>query len=113
MSEHTRHQIIHDSAGQPLFVLVPFEEYERIVGTLAAQAPRIPHVVVRAMVKERKSAIRAWREHLGLTLEEVAARMGVTKATLSEMEQLGRSPRKSTLERIAAALGIYWEQLRE
>lgn len=112
MGEHTRHQIIRDASGTPLYYLVPCSDYERMTGKEASEEALIPHAVVKNMVKGRKSLIRAWREHLGLTLEEVAGKMGVAKSTLSQMEQPGKSPRRTTLERIATAMGLQWEQLR-
>lgn len=112
MSEPTRHQIIRDESGHALFILVPVRDYERMVGKDAIDEPLIPHAVVKSMVKDRKSLIRAWREYLGFTLEDVSTKMGISKATLSEMEQPGKSPRRTTLERIAQAMDLQWEQLR-
>ena len=71
----------------------------------------IPWEVVRRNIAEDVSKARAWREYLGLSQEEVAACMGVTQASLSQTEAAKR-PRRSTLERVAKALGITLEQLR-
>ena len=54
---------------------------------------------------------RAWREYLGLTQKEVAGRMGITQAALSQMEAGEKRLRKTTLEKLAAAMGIGTEQL--
>ena len=56
--------------------------------------------------------VRAWREYLGLTQKEVAKRMGITQAALSQMEAGEKRLRKATLEKLAAAMGIGVEQLR-
>ena len=45
-----------------------------------------------------------------LTQEEMAQRMGITQAGYAEIEAAKR-PRKSTLEKAAAAMGITLEQL--
>lgn len=55
--------------------------------------------------------IRAWREHLGLTQSEVAARMEISQAALAQIESPEAHPRKTTLRRVAQALGIQLEQL--
>jgi len=59
------------------------------------------------------SLVRAWREHLGLTQEEVARRMGVTRPAYAQMEAKGVRPRVPTLKKIAEAFGVEWEQVRE
>ena len=70
-----------------------------------------PWEVVKRTIEEDVSKIRAWREYLHLSQEEVAARMGVSQASLSQTEAAKR-PRKATLEKVAKALGITLEQLR-
>jgi len=59
------------------------------------------------------SLIRAWREHLGLTQEEVARRMGITQPAYAKIEGKKAQPRIATCKRLAAAMGIAWEQLTE
>ncbi len=73
--------------------------------------PYIPWEVVKRSIGEEVSMARAWREYLNLSQEEVAARMGVSQASLSQTEAAKR-PRKATLEKVAKALGITLEQLR-
>jgi transcriptional regulator with XRE-family HTH domain len=48
--------------------------------------------------------LRAVRERLGLTQEEVAARSGVQAGEISRIERGKRDPQVSTLEKIAAAV---------
>ena len=52
-----------------------------------------------------------WREHLGLTQAEVAARAGITQAAYAQMETAAK-PRATTRKKIAAAPGITLEQER-
>jgi transcriptional regulator with XRE-family HTH domain len=54
--------------------------------------------------------IRAWREYLNLTQEEVAKRMGISQPAFAQQETVSK-PRKATREKIAAAFGISSEQL--
>lgn len=57
--------------------------------------------------------IRAWREHLGLTQREVARSMGISQAAYAKMEAPGSTPGAATMKKIAAAMGVEWEQFRE
>lgn len=54
--------------------------------------------------------LAAWREYLMLTQEEMAQRMGITQAGHAQIEAAKR-PRKATLEKAAAAMGVTLEQL--
>ncbi|WP_243367322.1 helix-turn-helix domain-containing protein [Fundidesulfovibrio soli] len=71
----------------------------------------IPQEVAELAGSGRKSLSRAWREHLGLTKEQVAARMGISKAALEQIEARTAKPRRATLAKVAAALGVDVEQL--
>lgn len=50
--------------------------------------------------------IRAARIKQGLTLEQVANRLGITPAGIAQWEQNRRNPKLSTLQKIAKALDI-------
>lgn len=70
----------------------------------------VPNEVVALMIHHRWTAIRSWREHLNLTQEEVAARIGISQSAYAQQESSKRL-RPMSLERIAAALGLSVEQL--
>ncbi len=108
----TEYQIIRGPDGAPLYVLVPWEEYEETFGGRPDDEVRIPFEVVEANL-DGESLVKAWREHLKLTQAEVARRMGVSRAALAQMEAPGVKNRVSTLKKIALAMGVEWEQLRE
>jgi transcriptional regulator with XRE-family HTH domain len=57
------------------------------------------------------SAIRARRDRLGLTLEALAERTGVSRAMLSEIERGAKNPTIRVVVRIAEALGCSVSQL--
>jgi transcriptional regulator with XRE-family HTH domain len=57
--------------------------------------------------------IRAFRERKGLSLSELAARAGLGKSTLSNLEATKANPSIETLWAIAAALGLPVGQLIE
>lgn len=69
----------------------------------------IPHDVVSRMV-DGASAIKAWREHVGLTQATLADRMGITQPAYAQLENSSR-PRKATRQNVAKALGVQLEQL--
>jgi len=112
MNEPTNIQTIMQD-GKPAFVVIPYDEYVQ----LFPKAPRIPtgdaipHEVVGMTIKKGYTLVRAWREYLGLTQTEVARRMGITQAALSQMESEEKRLRKATLEKLAAAMGIGVDQL--
>lgn len=109
MNVRTEFQIIVGQDGKPAFVVVPYEQFRRMKGG-DAQAT-VPNAVVQLAFERGASAMAAWREHLGLTQAEVAARIGVTQAAYAQMER-AKQPRRATLQKVAAALGIDAEQLR-
>jgi len=109
--------IIH-ACGKPAFAVLPWDDY------LALTVPRaqpdlrripadgtIPHEVIVRMTESDCSIIRAWREYLGLTQTEIAARLGIRQPSYAGMEAPGARIRKSTRERIAAALGVAFDQV--
>lgn len=111
MNAPTKHQII-EHGGNPMFVIVPYEEYLELTGQKEESA-NIPVEVAEIALLEEKSLIRAWREHLGLTQEEVATRAGISRPAFAQMEAKDAKPRRATLGKIAAALGVKVEQLEE
>lgn len=111
MNTPIKHQLINDKNGNPLFALVPYDEYVKFLHF--KDEATIPNDVVERMVMGGKSIIRAWREHLKLSQKEVAGRMGVTQAAYSQMEKAPDKLRRDTLEKIAQALGVSHDQLSE
>lgn len=106
MNARTNRQIINGPDGTPAFVVVPYDEY---MSTFAQRSDAIPHDVVSRTV-DGATPVRAWREHLGFTQAEVAARLGISQSAYAQQEASERL-RKATGEKIAAALGITAAQL--
>ena len=114
MSKPIEYQTI-EHCGHPAYVLVPWEEWSRIKPLLEAERARaggIPQDVVEAHVLRSEPLIKAWREHLGITQEELAARLGVSQAAVAKFERPGARLRTATLNKIAAAMRLDAEQLR-
>jgi len=103
-------QII-EKDGKPAFAVIPYEEYLRL--RPKDEVETIPHEVVGLVIKKRMNLVKAWRTHLRLTQREVAKRVGISQAALSQMEKSANELRTTTLEKLARALGISAEQLQD
>ena len=90
---------------QPPTVILAYDDFIKLLQPELA-APLIPHAVMRKRFGEGKGFIQAWREYLGFTQEEAARRVGVAQSTYQQMEKKTARPRKSTLNKIAAAFEI-------
>lgn len=106
MNAPTKIQIINGPDGKPAFVVIPYEEYCK---THSMERGLIPHEVVSATV-DGATPVRAWREYLKLTQAEVAERLGIAQPSYAKQEA-SEALRRSSIEKIAAALGITVEQL--
>ncbi len=101
-----------DYNGKPAFVVVPIEDFERIQ-PMMERREAIPNVVVKANVLGGVPMIKAWREHIGMTQEVLAERAGMKQPALARLESGEHTPRASTLQRLADAMGITIEALKE
>lgn len=100
--------------GKPAYVLVPWDEWCYIKPLLDAQKIRdsgIPQEVVEAHILRNDSLIKAWREYLGITQEELAERLGVSQAAVVKFERFDARPRIATIRKIGTALGLNEGQL--
>ena len=70
----------------------------------------MPNSVVNRVFEDEVTPAKAWREYLRLTQADVAARMGLTQAAYAQTEAAKR-PRKTTLQKLAGALGLSIDQL--
>lgn len=113
MNKPTNVQIINQD-GHPAFAVIPYEEYVRTFWKTPRipESGNIPNDVVWLSIDKGYTLARAWREYLGLTQKEVASRMGISQAALSQMESGEKKLRKASLEKLAGALGVTIEQLR-
>jgi transcriptional regulator with XRE-family HTH domain len=78
---------------------------------VADEGSRIPSEVAWLM-RDGLSPIRAWREHLGVSREELARRLSAKPPAVAQLEARAARPRAAMLKKVAAALGIDWELLR-
>lgn len=110
MNAHTNPQIITDDAGNPAFAVIPYAEYLELVDAADSDELTVPHEVVSASI-DGDSMIKAWREYKGLTQQELADRLQISQPALAKLEKPDANPRRSTLKKVAEALGIAVEQL--
>lgn len=103
-------QILRDAGGHPAFAVIPFTDYQALVGGRAKGEPAIPAFVVNFAMDNAVSAARAWREHFKLTQAAVAERMGISQSAYAQLEGK-KSVRKASRDKIAAAFGISESQL--
>lgn len=71
----------------------------------------IPHEVIVAAVHNHWSLARAWREHFGLTQQDVADRMGISVSAYASMETEFYRVAPLSRERLAEGLGVGLDQL--
>lgn len=105
MNAPTNIQIINGADGKPAFVVIPYAQYVE----QHTDSDLIPHDVVSRIV-DGATPVRAWREHLDLTQEEVAKRLGISQPAYAQQENVSK-PRKATREKIAAAFGVKADHL--
>ena len=109
MSILTNVQFIEQN-GKPAFAVIPYEEYLRL---LPPEDVTIPHEVVGLVVRGGMTLVKAWRTYLELTQVQVAKKAGMSQAALSQMEKGEKNLRTETLKKLAAAMGLDVEQIRD
>jgi len=115
MTVHTKikPQIIEQD-GRPAFAVIPYDKFLKLIeGHKEDEEVWIPHEVVRAHVLHNVPLIRSWREYLGLTQEDVARKAGISQPAYAKLEKQEAKPRTATLKKLAKAMELSVEQLRE
>ena len=77
---------IIEKNGVPDYIGLPYREFVRLF--VKAEA-LIPNNVASRLV-DCDSIVKAWREHLGLTQEEIEIRLGISQAAFSKLENSAR-----------------------
>jgi len=111
MSVHTNNVQILKKNGIPTFAVLPYEDY---LGLLPKKKDdTVPQEVAEKAILNEMPLIKAWRLHLQLTQKKVAEKAGITQAALSQMERAENTNRTATLEKLAAAMGLTVEQVKD
>ena len=77
---------------------------DRLAALDADNGVRIPHEVAIAIINGKRPTL-AFRNHQGVTLQELSQRTGLAVSYLSEIERGRKAGSTSALTRIASALG--------
>lgn len=77
---------------------------DRLAAFDADDGTRIPHQVALAMMRGESPSV-AFRNHLGFTLRDLAAKTGIAASYLSEIERGIKPGSTKALSRMAAAFG--------
>lgn len=102
---------IREEAGRKVAV-VPLEQFTQLMLRAGdAGALTLPHEVAARHLADDVSLLRAWREHLGLTQADLAARLDVSQAQIAQWERPDARPRHATMKKLAAAMGLHVTQL--
>lgn len=96
--------------GKPVFAVIPYDEYIKL---LPPEETTIPHEVVGLVIKKGMNLAKAWRTHLGFTQSEIAKKAGITQAALSQMEKNENKLKTATLEKLAHAMNLSIDQLKD
>jgi len=119
-------QIIEKN-GKPEWAVLPYEEYQRLVAEAEmlqdirdydevklaianGEEELIPSEVTYAFL-DGENPIRVWREHRGLTQQQVADTAGISKPYLSQLETGQRKGTAEVLAAIARALSVSLDDL--
>lgn len=117
-----------DRNGKPEYVVLAWADYQALLeaaedaidGALldafgkrlvAGEEETIPDRVVSALL-DGTHPIKVWREYRGLTQNDLATKVGISKAYLCQIETGKREGAIKTLHSIATALGITVDDLQ-
>lgn len=114
-------QYIHDNNGKPQFVVLPIDEYEKLLDdSHYADVPYIsssdddetvPNEVVQIMIHDDISLQAAWRVYRGFSQYDIAEKLGTTQSAISQLESVNSKPQKKTRQKLAAIYNCKPEQL--
>jgi len=107
--------------GKPEWAVIPYEEYERLVEeaemlqdvraydeakkAIAEGEELVPSEVTYAIL-DGGNPVRVWREHRGLTQQQLAEAAGISVPYLSQIESGKRRGSADVLAAIAKELGL-------
>lgn len=120
------YQTIDDVSGNALFAILPMDVFEQLKSfagdklifekkiaktAKTAKTANVPHGVVKIMIEKDVSLLAAWRLYRNKSQPEVAAALGVTQSSVSQIEK--GKPQKATREKLAVLYECDPEQLVE
>ena len=118
-------QVIRDATGNPAYAVLPWSDYEALVGAVAdaeltdeeiydlaatADEESFPVEVVDQLLAG-KNPIAVFRRHRGMKQRDLAEAAGINAVYLSQIERGKRSGSTRTLAAIAIALRVDLDDL--
>ena len=91
-------------------MLADIQAYDEAQRAIADGEELVPSSVTYAIL-DGENPIRVWREHRGLTQQQVADLAGISKPYLSQLESGRRSGSIDVLSALARALGLSIDDL--
>ena len=112
--------------GQPEWAVIPYTEYEHLIEAMetledirafdetkqriAEGEELVPSTVTYAIL-DGGNPIRIWRDYRGLTQQQLADKVGISKPYLSQLETGKRTGTTEVLSTLARALNLTLEDL--
>ena len=109
------------------FAVIPVEQLQRLMedaemladvkayDAAKARSERGEDELVPLEITERRLAgedpLKVWREHRGLTQEELAKEADVSRALIAAIETKRKGGSLATIKKLAKALNVDWESL--
>lgn len=103
-----QYDIIH-IAGKP-HVLVPLHDYTTMKND-GTSSHNLPHDVLQNLTLGKKSPIQIIRKHRGMTQDDLANAIGISRPYLTELETRRKEGSIQTLKNIAKTLNVPLELL--
>ncbi|NHB93897.1 helix-turn-helix domain-containing protein [Photorhabdus cinerea] len=113
MKTHTDEVQIIRQGNKPVFAVLPYDHYLELAGREKGENVYIPHEVVGLQVKKGLSLIAAWRTYKGISQQQLADKLGISQPAIAQIEKVGANTQPKTLQKVADALGISFEQVIE
>ncbi len=119
-------QVIYDDAGQPVFAVLPWREYQGLTGQqndgarlsdeelydlAKSEAGESFPLELAERILDGENPISVYRNHRGMTQQELAAAAGINEVYLSQIEIGKRIGSAGILASLAAALNVTADDL--
>jgi transcriptional regulator with XRE-family HTH domain len=106
--------ILRAPDGAPQYAILPWDRYQSLLHSArqrAAARGREPPSEIARRLEEGASPLRAWREYRGLSQFQLAARVGISRAYLTQIEIGERTGTVEVMARLSRCLGCLIEDL--
>ena len=89
--------------GKP-YVLVPLHDYRAMTG--AGNDSKLPEDILDQLAAKKTSAVKILRNHRGMTQEELAAKAGISRPYLTEIETGRKDGSMRAVKALAKTLDV-------